>query len=202
MAHGPNYKVKFRRRREGKTNYYKRYTYVLSKATRLVVRRTNKYIIAQIVKFDPKGDIIVVAAHSIELVKKYGWKGDPNNTPAAYLTGYLLGLRALKAGIKEAVVDIGLFSPTKGNRLFTAVKGAIDAGLKVPVGDIGVREDRIKGVHIAQYAQKLENENPELFKRLFSKYLERGLHPKDLPSHFEEILNRIKATEGVGVQNG
>ena len=196
MAHGPNYKVKFRRRREQKTDYYKRYVYVINNATRLVVRRTNKYIIAQITKFNPKGDIIVATAHSIELAKKYGWKGDPNNTPAAYLTGYLLGLRALKAGIKEAVADIGLFPPTKGNRIFTAIKGAIDAGLNVPIGDVGINEDRIKGIHISQYAQKLETENPDLFKRLFAKYLERGLNPKDLPSHFEEILNKIKSAGG------
>lgn len=193
MAHGSNYKVKLRRRREQKTDYYKRYIYVINNATRLVVRRTNKYIITQIVKFSPKGDKIVVAAHSIELTKKYGWKGDTNNTPAAYLTGYLLGMRALKAGIKEVVADIGLFPSVKGNRIFTAIKGAIDAGLSVPVGEIGVKEDRIKGIHISAYAQKLESENPELFKKIFSKYLERGLNPKDLPSHFEEVLNKIKS---------
>ena len=192
MAHGPNYRVKLRRRREQKTDYYKRYIYVINNTTRLVVRKTNKHIIAQIVKFSPKGDIIIAAAHSIELAKKYGWKGDTNNTPAAYLTGYLLGVRALKAGIKEAAADIGLFAPIKGNRIFTIIKGAIDAGLSIPVGDIGVKEDRIRGIHISQYAQKLEVENPDLFKRQFSKYLERGLNPKDLPSHFEETLNKIK----------
>jgi len=62
MAHGPNYKVKFGRRREGKTNYYKRYIYVLSNATRLVARLTNKNVIAQVVAFDPKGDRTLVAA--------------------------------------------------------------------------------------------------------------------------------------------
>lgn len=72
MAKGPNYKVKFRRRREGKTNYYKRYVYVLSGKIRLVVRITNKYVIAQVVKIAPKGDVVIVAAHSIELVKNLG----------------------------------------------------------------------------------------------------------------------------------
>ena len=99
MAHGPNYKVKFKRRRLGKTNYYKRYVYVISKKIRFVVRITNKYVIAQIIKIDPRGDIVIAAAHSIELVKKFGWKGDTNNTPAAYLTGYLAGLRAIKKNI-------------------------------------------------------------------------------------------------------
>lgn len=193
MANGPNYRVKYRRRREGKTNYYKRYTYVLNNATRVVVRITNKHVIAQIVKFSPKGDIIPVAAHSIELTKKFGWKGDTNNTSAAYLTGYLLGIRALKSGITEATADIGFFVPVKGGRIFAAIKGAIDAGLRIPIGEIEIDEDRIKGVHISNYAQKLESENQELFKRLFSKYLERGLNPKDLPAHFNEILNKIKS---------
>ncbi|BDB97639.1 50S ribosomal protein L18 [Saccharolobus caldissimus] len=196
MAKGPNYKVKFRRRREGKTNYYKRYVYVLSGKIRLVVRITNKYVIAQVVKIAPKGDVVIVAAHSIELVKKFGWKGDTNNTPAAYLTGYLVGLRALKSSINEAIADIGLHVPAKGARVFYVIKGAIDAGLKIPLGEVGIIEERIRGIHIANYAEKLKSEKPELFSRLFSKYLERGLDPKDLPSHFDEVLNKIKASGG------
>jgi large subunit ribosomal protein L18 len=194
MALGPNYKVKPRRRREGKTNYYKRYVYVLSRAIRLVVRLTNEYVIVSVMKFDPKGDITIASAHSIELVKKYGWKGDTNNTPAAYLTGFLAGLRAKKAGIESAAADIGLFTPTKGARVFYAIKGALDAGLKVPMGDIELDENRIKGAHISEYAKKLEAENPEKFNKLFSRYLSRGLNPKDLPSHFEEVLNKIKSS--------
>ncbi|MGC9105724.1 MAG: 50S ribosomal protein L18 [Thermoprotei archaeon] len=192
MAHGPNYKVKFRRRREGKTNYYKRYVYVLSRATRFVARLTSKYAIAQVIQVDPKGDKTLAAAHSMELVKKYGWKGDPNNTSAAYLVGYLAGLRARKIGVTKAVLDIGLFTPTKGARVFYMAKGAIDAGLEIPMGEIKFDESRIKGEHVAKYAEKLQAENPELFKRLFSKYIERGLDPKDLPRHFEEVLEKIK----------
>jgi large subunit ribosomal protein L18 len=199
MAYGPNYKVKYRRRREGKTNYYKRYIYVLSRAIRAVVRKTNKYILVQIVKFDPKGDITIAASHSIELAKKYGWKGDLNNTQAAYLTGYLAGLRAIKKGIQNAVVDIGLHRPTKGARVFAAIKGAIDAGMRIKVGDVLPDDSRIQGEHIARYAVMLEQSNPEMFKRLFSRYLERGLHPKELPNHFKEILNKIKETEGVNI---
>jgi large subunit ribosomal protein L18 len=191
---GPNYRVKFSRRREGKTNYYKRYTYVLSKATRLVVRLTNKYVIMQIVNFDPNGDRTVAMAHSLELCKKYGWKGDCNNTSAAYLTGYLLGLRAKKAGILHAVADIGLFTSTKGSRIFYAIKGSIDAGVDIPVGkELEFDNDRIKGKHIAEYAEKLEKENPDKFNRIFAGYLSRGLNPKDLVSHFDETLNKIKS---------
>jgi len=192
MAHGSNYKVKYRRRREGKTNYYKRYVYVISNTIRFVPRITNEYVIINVAKFDPKGDVMLAVAHSIELVKKYGWKGDTNNTPAAYLTGYLAGLRALKAGVKNAVADIGLFVPTKGGRIFATIKGAIDAGLQIPVGDIGDIEKRVKGVHISEYAKKLQAENPEFYNKLFSRYLARGLDPQNLPQHFEEVLKKIK----------
>ncbi len=123
MANGPNYKVKFRRRREGKTNYYRRYTYVVNRADRVVVRITGKHVVVQFMRFNPKGDLTLTAAHSKELVK-YGWKGDENNSSACYLVGYLAGLRAKKAGITTANADIGLFSPTKGARIFLCIKGS------------------------------------------------------------------------------
>lgn len=196
MASGPTYKVKFRRRREGKTNYYRRYIYVKSKVDRFVVRLTNKYIIVSIMRFNPVGDQTLVMAHSIELVKKFGWKGDTNNTSAAYLTGLLAGIRAKNLELRKLAADIGLFTPSKGARVFYAIKGAIDVGLNIPLGDVGIDENRIYGKHIAEYAIKLEQENPEKFKRLFSAYLSRGLHPKDLPSHVQEIIQKIKASGG------
>ncbi|BCU70656.1 50S ribosomal protein L18 [Stygiolobus caldivivus] len=192
MAHGPNYKVKFRRRREGKTNYYRRYVYVVNDVIRFVPRITNEYVIVSIAKFNPKGDEMLAVAHSIELAKKFGWKGDTNNTPAVYLTGYLAGLRALKAGVKNVAADIGLFVPVKGGRVFAAIKGGIDAGLEIPIGELGDIDDRIKGQHIAEYAKKLQSENPDLYKKLFSRYLSRGLSPENLPQHFEEVLKKIK----------
>ncbi|MBT3583115.1 50S ribosomal protein L18, partial [Candidatus Woesearchaeota archaeon] len=48
MASGPRYTVKFRRRRAGKTNYHNRLALLLSRKPRLVIRKTNKYIICQI----------------------------------------------------------------------------------------------------------------------------------------------------------
>lgn len=192
MGHGPRYKVPKRRRREGKTNYYKRYKMVLSGKPRFVVRRTLNYIIVQVVKAFPQGDITIAAAHSRELIKNYGWKAPGDNTPAAYLTGLLAGLRALKSGIKYAIPDIGLHRPTKGSRVFAAIKGGLDAGLEIPHSEeVLPTEDRIRGEHIALYAQKLASEDPALYERMFSKYLKTGLNPERLPKHFEEVKNRI-----------
>jgi len=192
MARGPKYKVPRRRRREGKTNYYKRYRMILSGHPRFIVRKTLKHIIVQVAIAKPEGDHIVAAAHSRELAKKYGWKGGLGNTSAAYLTGLLAALRALKAGIKYAVPDIGLHAPVKGSKVFAAIKAANDVGLKVPVSDEVVpSEDRIHGEHIASWAKILSEENPELFEKRFSLYLSRGFNPIDLPSHFEEIREKI-----------
>ncbi len=192
MARGPRYKVPRRRRREGKTNYYKRYKMILSSKPRFVVRRTLNYVIVQLVVPKPQGDVTVVAAHSRELMKKYGWKAPGDNTPAAYLTGLLAGLRALKNGIKNAIPDIGLHRPVAGARVFAAIKGGVDAGLEIPHSDeVLPSEDRIRGEHIALYAKKLSAENPELYERLFSRYLKVGLNPENLPKHFEEVKNKI-----------
>ena len=192
MGHGPRYRVPWRRRREGKTNYYKRIKLIKSGKPRLVVRRTNKYIIVQVVEARIEGDRTIAAAHSRELVKLYGWKGGTSNTSAAYLTGLLAAYRALEKGVREAVLDIGLHEPVKGSRVFAALKGALDAGLKVPHSEeILSSEDRIRGEHIASWAAQLAEGDSDFYKRQFSQYLERGLKPEELPMHFEEVRSRI-----------
>ncbi|MEM0458267.1 MAG: 50S ribosomal protein L18 [Thermofilaceae archaeon] len=188
MARSGRYKVPFRRRREGVTNYYKRRRLILSGKPRLVVRRTNRYIIAQIVKAEPHGDVTLVSAHSGEL-KKYGWKGGTKNTPSAYLLGLLIGFKALRAGITEAILDIGLHRAVPGSRVFTVAKGAVDAGLSIPIGDeVLPSDERVRGEHIANYASTLSEKS-----HIFSRYIERGLNPSDLPKHFDEVKEAIKA---------
>lgn len=192
MGRGPKYRVPWRRRREGKTNYYKRVKMVKSGKPRLVVRRSLKYVSVQIVEAGVKGDRVIAAAHSRELFKAYGWRGGGKNTCASYLTGLLAGLRAREKGVGEAVLDIGLYTPTPGSRVFAALKGALDAGLKIPhSSDIIPGDDRIKCEHVASWAKRLSGAEPESYKRLFSRYLERGLKPEDLPSHFSETLERV-----------
>ncbi len=188
MAKGPTYRVPFRRRREGKTNYRKRLKLLLSGKPRLVVRKTNQHIIAQIITYDPKGDRTLITVHSNELRKKYGWKGNTKNLPACYLVGLIIGFKAQKIGIKEAILDIGLTPATKGGRVFAVLKGALDSGMNIPHGDeILPTEDRIRGEHIAKYAEILGEDS----KKRFSKYFERGLDPRDLPKHFEEVKQKI-----------
>ena len=188
MAHGSKYKVAFRRRREGKTDYNARYKLVDLDKNRLAVRISNANVIVQIIKIGKNGDETIVSAHTKEL-QKIGWLGGSKNTSAAYLTGYLCGKKALAKGINSAVLDIGLKPSVKGSKVFATLKGAIDAGLEVPHGDsIIPGEDRISGEHIAEYAKLLSEDD---IKKRFSQYLQRGLQPVDLPNHFEDIKNKI-----------
>ncbi len=183
MAKSPRYRVPYRRRREGKTNYRKRLRLLLSRRARLVVRITNKRVIAQIIEYSPEGDRVLISADSKEL-EKFGWKGDMNNTPACYLTGLLIGKKALEAGIDYAIFDMGLRTPSKGARVFAVLKGAVDSGLNVPHSEeILPDESRIRGEHIAEYYRI----KPEKF----SEYEKRGLKPSELPDHVDEIKSRI-----------
>jgi len=117
----------------------------------MVVRKTNRHIIVQLVTAEMDGDRTLVAANSAEL-EQYGYKGSMVNTPAAYLTGMLFAVKAKKAQQDSAVLDIGLNRATPGARVFAALKGAVDAGLDIPYGEeILPSEERLTGAHIAAY---------------------------------------------------
>jgi len=194
MATGPRYRVPFRRRRDGKTNYRSRRSLVLSRLPRVVVRLTLKNTIIQVIEAESKGDKVTVSAHSHELAKKYGWLSSGGNIPSAYLTGLLCGFKAMSNGVEKAILDIGLHIPSKGTRVFAALKGVVDAGVEVPHSDdILPEESRISGKHIAEYASQLSSD-PELYKQKFSKYLSKGSRPEELAEHFSAVKAKIMAS--------
>ncbi len=196
MAKGPTYSVKFRRRREGKTNYRKRLKLLLSKKPRLVIRKTNRYIIAHIVKFNPKGDETILMVNS-KILRKLGWPYSCKCLPASYLTGYLLGKLYKKKEIGEVILDIGLSRLTKGNRIFACYKGFLDAGGVSPHSPkYFPSEERIKGEHIAKYAKLLKEKDIEAYKKIFSGYLKEGAYPEDIPKKFQEIKEKIDKEYG------
>ena len=186
MARGARYRVQVRRRREGKTDYRARKALVISRLPRLVARSTLKNISAQIVVAKPSGDEVLVAAHSSELQKTFGWKAPTGNVPSAYLTGLLCGLKAKKEGIPKAVLDIGLTAPTKGSRLFAVLNGALDAGMEVPHDDSKLVKERAKGEHIAKYGKAL-GAGSEEYAAKFSKYLGEEISPEKVPEHFSKV---------------
>ena len=101
-AYFKRFQVKFRRRREGKTDYYARKRLVVQDKNkyntpkyRMIVRTTNRDICCQIAYARIDGDKIVAAAYSHEL-PRYGVKVGLTNYAAAYCTGLLLARRVLK----------------------------------------------------------------------------------------------------------
>ncbi|KAG2234576.1 hypothetical protein INT48_000479 [Thamnidium elegans] len=107
-AYFKRYQVKYRRRREGKTDYYARKRLVVqaknkynSPKYRLVVRFTNKDVICQIIYAKLQGDFVLSAAYAHEL-PRYGVKGGLTNWASAYATGLLLSRRTLaKLGLAD-----------------------------------------------------------------------------------------------------
>ncbi|CAG9833487.1 unnamed protein product [Diabrotica balteata] len=96
------FQVKFKRRRQGKTDYYARKRLIVQDKNkyntpkyRLIVRISNRDITCQIAYSRIEGDKIVCAAYSHEL-PKYGIKTGLTNYAAAYATGLLLARRLLK----------------------------------------------------------------------------------------------------------
>lgn len=150
MAKGPTYVVHYRRKRKKKTDYKKRLGLLKSGLPRLVVRKSNKHVIVQLVKYESEGDKVTASAHSKDL-KKFGWKYSTSNLPAAYLTGLLCGKRALNK-TKDAILDLGKQSLTKGSGIYAALKGAIDAGMNIPADEsVFPPEARVSGEHIAAH---------------------------------------------------
>ena len=150
-VHGKNQRLKYKRRRTGETDYRRRLKLLRGEMPRAVVRVSNSRVIAQIVAYEKDGDKIVAQTNSAEL-RNHGWPMDASikSVPSAYLTGFSLGKKALAAGIDEAVLDIGLAASTRGNRVFSALKGMIDAGLWLPHSeDVLPSEERVNGTHIS-----------------------------------------------------
>ncbi|MDD5417359.1 MAG: 50S ribosomal protein L18 [Candidatus Nanoarchaeia archaeon] len=152
----------FRRRREGRTNYRKRLKLISSGKTRIVIRRTLKNVIIQFIDFEAKGDRTRLTVVSKELVN-LGWKSHTGNIPASYLTGLLAGKKASALKIKEAVVDTGLHTNTKGSRIYAAIKGLIDSGIKINADEkVFPPMEKIKGSNA---------KNPEIVKTEFESVL-------------------------------
>lgn len=188
MANKVTYKTLFRRRREGKTDYTKRLALVRSKTPRLVVRKSNKRILAQVIEFNLRGDKTLDSVDSNEL-KKYRWYGT-NNTPSAYLVGYLLGKKLVG---QKCILDIGRRHPSHGSVVFATLKGAVDGGMVIPFDEsVLPTEERMNGKTLDDYAKKLGDKA----KTVFSNYIKEGIMPGEFNKAFEKAkaeISKVKA---------
>lgn len=239
-AYFKRFQVKFRRRREGKTDYRARTRLVLQDKNkygapkyRLVARFSNKQVLAQVTKATLAGDVVVCSASSAEL-PRYGLKVGLTNYAAAYCVGLLvarrmlqqLGLDEIYVGKEEAdgedynveaddeaerrpftaFLDTGLVRTSTGARVFAVMKGACDGGMNVPHNEkrlVGYEADEKKlddevlgkylvGGHVAEYMEEMEEEDPDKYKKHFSKYLEEGLDADSLEDMYRKVHEAIR----------
>ncbi|GAB2282378.1 60S ribosomal protein L5 [Dionaea muscipula] len=238
-AYFKRFQVKFKRRREGKTDYRARIRLINQDKNkyntpkyRFVVRFTNKDIVAQIVSARIVGDVVLAAAYAHEL-PRYGLEVGLTNYAAAYCTGLLLARRVLKMlemddqyeGNVEATgedfsvepaesrrpfrafLDVGLIRTTTGNRVFGALKGALDGGLDIPHSekrfagfskdskqlDAEVHRKYIYSGHVASYMRSLAEDEPEKYQSHFSEYIKRGVEADDVEEMYKKVHAAIRA---------
>ncbi|KAH9782952.1 Ribosomal L18 c domain-containing protein [Citrus sinensis] len=238
-AYFKRFQVKYKRRREGKTDYRARIRLINQDKNkyntpkyRFVVRFTNKDIIAQIVSANIVGDSVLAAAYAHEL-PRYGLEVGLTNYAAAYCTGLLLARRVLKMlemddeyeGNVEAtgedysvepadtrrpfraLLDVGLIKTTTGNRVFGALKGALDGGLDIPHSDkrfagfskdgkqldAEVHRKYIYGGHVAAYMSTLMEDEPEKYQSHFTEYIKKGIDADGLEALYKKVHAAIRA---------
>ena len=138
------------------------------------------------------GDICLTAAYSHEL-PRYGITVGLTNWAAAYATGLLAARRLLK--------KLGLDETYTG-----ALKGAVDGGLAIPYSDSrfpGFDKDTKKGdpemvrsyifgTHVADYMEYLQEDDEEMYKKHFAKYVEQGIEPDTLEEMYENAHEKIR----------
>jgi len=152
-----------KRIRKDKTNYRRRAAVLIGRHSFMTVKVSDQNVAAQVLKPTLTGDIVIASAHSRELAKQ-GWKGSFNNLPACYLTGLVIGKKALEKGVERAVLYIGKDQFT--SRVAACLKGAVDSGVNIPVSEDALPpQERLNGQHIADYANTLkenqENTSPD-----------------------------------------
>ncbi|CAM8887336.1 hypothetical protein QQ045_025742 [Rhodiola kirilowii] len=237
-AYFKRFQVKFRRRRDGKTDYRARIRLINQDKNkyntpkyRFVVRFTNKDIIAQIISASIAGDLVLASAYAHEL-PRYGLEVGLTNYAASYCTGLLLSRRVLQKleldaeyeGNVEAtgedysvepadrrpfraLLDVGLLRTTTGNRVFGALKGALDGGLDIPHSekrfagygkdskqlDAEVHRKYIYGGHVAAYVRTLMEDEPEKYQSHFSEYVKRGIEADNIEELYKKVHAAIRA---------
>lgn len=146
-------KVQKRRRLENKTDYAKRLNLLKGSHPRIVVRKTNRYIIAQYAISKEAQDSIKTGIVSKELLN-FGWpkeaEGSLKSITAAYLTGLLFGKKIISKGLsKDPIIDIGMTRKLHKTKIYGFVKGLADAGVSIKYKEgVFPDEKRIRGEHL------------------------------------------------------
>ena len=107
----------------------------------------------------------------------------------------------------KAMLDIGLVNTTVGNKVFAALKGAVDGGLYVPHSDkrfsgydassgeldAEAHRARILGDHVKEWMEEMEEEDHEKYQKSFSQYIKAGVSADDLEELYLGVHKAIRA---------
>merc|ERR1712080_76449 len=239
-AYFKRYQPKFRRRREGKTDYQARKGLCAQYKNkfntpkyRLIVRQTNKDVICQVAYSRMQGDVIIASAYSHEL-PKYGLSVGLKNYAAHYCTGLLLARRLLAKFKLDKIyegqlevdgaeynvepaddgpspfrcfLDVGLTRTTTVNKVFGALKGAVDGGLDIPHSvnrfpgydseskefNAETHAKYIFAGNVQEYMEELKEDDEEAYAQQFSRYIKAGVEPEQLEEMYEKVHEAIRA---------
>jgi len=200
---------------------------------RLIVRSTNRDVVCQVAYSRMAGDVIIAAAYSHEL-PKYGLTVGLKNYAAHYCTGLLLARRLLQKfkldqiyvgqtevdgneynvepaddgpGPFRCFLDTGLTRTTTGNKVFGALKGAVDGGLDIPHSckrfpgydtesdnfDAECHSKYIFGGNVGEYMEKLKEDDEEAYAKQFSQYIKAGIDAENIEEVYEKAHAAIRA---------
>ncbi|KAG5394675.1 hypothetical protein IGI04_024638 [Brassica rapa subsp. trilocularis] len=217
QAYFKRYQVKFRRRRDGKTDYRARIRLINQDKNkfntpkyRYVVRFTNKDIVAQIVSATITGDIVLASAYAHEL-PRYGLKAGLTNYAAAYCTSLLLARRVLQMLEMDAEYEGNAEIRLILNKYDNESVGALDGGLDIPHSDkrfagfnkegknldAEVHRKYIYGGHVADYMKLLMEDEPEKYQSHFSNYLKKDLAPENMEEMYKNVHAAIRADPSI-----
>ena len=143
-----------KRRKQAKTNYHKRMKLLKSEKPRLVLRKTNKYLIGQYVSSTAAQDKVVFGISTKERLKN-GWPkertGSLKTLSASYLLGILIGKKILSSKLDAPIFDFGLQRVIRGSKIQAFIKGVFDAGIKIKCNKESFPDDkRIEGIHLKE----------------------------------------------------
>lgn len=182
-----------RRRRECKTDYALRVGMLKSSVPRIIIRRTNRYFIVQIVESLEAQDKVIFGTTSKDLLD-YGWSeknaGSLKSIAAGYMTGFLVA-KKVKSG--SFIIDLGMTINHKGGRMFSVIAGLIDGGLDIKANaKVLPPKEKLMGEHlkpevreiIAKVKAKLESVSGTSEKKIKTPVAQK-----------ETSVKKIKKTE-------
>ncbi|KAF8621656.1 hypothetical protein AX15_007670 [Amanita polypyramis BW_CC] len=222
-AYFSRFQVKYRRRREGKTDYYARKRLVTQAKNkynapkyRLVVRITNRDIIVQIVYARLQGDFVLTAARSREL-PRYGIQHGLTNWAAAYATGLLCARRALTKlgladkyeGVEEPDGTLVLTQPIDDEGAPRPFKCYLDVGLRrtstgarIFAAMKGASDGGIFIPHSEKRFPGYDPESKQIDAEVLKKYIYGGHVAEYMESLEEEDEERFKKQFSTYLQDG